>query len=221
MCSSKTPNEKLISSMQDTVRSRFKAHRRLIELDQRLTKITALSSSLVIVLTVMPYIFKSPDPISDIINFAAVSVSIVILVASLLQYSSANATTAEQHHRCALEINELVRAHSIKQNPTDDDFSTMEKAYGFLLQKYSINHEERDYRQVLLERRYEHPWVTDSIAKSYRWEKFRTDWSVKGWIAVLAMLFVVLFGFTVLGPKMLSIPPKKDNCQAVEHLPQP
>lgn len=221
MCQKENPRDKLLSSMKDTVRARFKAHKRLTKLDQNLTAITALSSSLVIILTVMPYIFKSPGQIADIINFIAVLVSVVILVASLLQYSNQNATTAEQHHRCALEINELIRAHNIKEQPSNDEFAQLEKSYGLLLQKYSINHDEIDYHQVLIERRHEHPWLKEDTIKSYEREAWLENWSVRGWIIVLAILLVVSFALAVIGPKLLHNTQKKVECSTVEHIPRP
>jgi hypothetical protein len=57
----------------------------------------------------LPLFIKLPTPVSDVFNLITVGLSIVIIVSSLLQYSSAAIVNAEQHHRSGLEINEQRR----------------------------------------------------------------------------------------------------------------
>jgi len=203
MCELQTTEQKFVRGMKDTARSRFKAHRRLLRMEQKLTRITALSSSLVIALTVMPYIFQGPVQIANLINFVAICVSIIILIASLLQYSNQNSIMAEQHHRSALEINELIRIFELKQNPSEEDFNNLAKNYNFLLQKYSVNHEEEDYHQVVIERRHENLWVSDAKVKKIERAKFWSEMAVDGWVTVIAMLFVLTLAWAIVGPILI------------------
>lgn len=153
--------DRLARTMRSTASSRFIAAARLARHDKLLTRLTAFTSAYVIALTVLPYFLKQPTVITDIYNFVTVVLSIVILVSSLLQYSSGDVVNAEQHHRSGLEINELRRLLLLKDEETItnaelDDFSNK---YGAVLQKYSINHEDIDYLQFQLDRPEEHPWA--------------------------------------------------------------
>lgn len=145
--------------MKNTARARFKAHKRLTELDVRQTKIVSLSTAFIIVLTVAPYIIKCPTYVTDALNLFTIVFSIVILVYSLLQYSSQNALAAEQFHRSALEINELRRDLEMA---SDEDLIETKKCidrYDAVLQKYSINHKDVDFHAAILEKLEEYPWA--------------------------------------------------------------
>ena len=67
-----------------------------------------------IAITVLPYFLKLSSGITDLYNLVTVALSIVILVASLLQYSNGDVVNSERHHRSALEINELHRLLLLK-----------------------------------------------------------------------------------------------------------
>ena len=101
--------EDLIKRVDETARSRFIASKRLETRDQKIGWIIAMASSYTIILTVMPYFIKLPADITDILNFYTIGLSIVILVSSLLVASRRDTVKAEQHHRSALELNELKR----------------------------------------------------------------------------------------------------------------
>lgn len=145
--------QELLRSMKITAGSRFNACKRLESLDRRLTAFTAMSSAFVIGLTILPYFVSLPKEVSDYLNLATVVLSVVVLVSSLLQYSSSNTVKAEQYHRSALEINELRRELKF-QEPTisDEDFLKISREYSAVLQKYSINHEDIDFFRYQLER---------------------------------------------------------------------
>src|SRR5882762_8550877 len=98
--------EHLLKSLKSTAGARFIAAARLEARDRRLTRVTAFTSTYVILLTIFPYFIKLPTPITDMFNLITVGLSVVILVSSLLQYSSGDILNAEQHHRSGLEINE-------------------------------------------------------------------------------------------------------------------
>lgn len=164
-----TAHDKLLKSFKSTSGSRFNAAKRLENHDRRLTRLTAFASAYVIVLTIFPYFFKLTSGVADLYNFVTVVFSIVILVSSLLQYSSNNIVNAEQHHRSGLEINELQRQLLLLgDSPKAEELSEFTTKYSAILQKYSVNHDTVDHRQFLLDRPEENAWLTRP-AKFWIW----------------------------------------------------
>jgi hypothetical protein len=152
---------KLLKSFRTTAGCRFNAAARLESHDRQLTRITAITSAYVIALTILPYFIKLPPHVTDNFNLITVALSIVILVSSLLQYSSNEVVNAEQHHRSALEINEIYRDLLITAHQTTEtkltDFS---HRYDAILQKFSINHADIDFLRYQIERPEDYPWLT-------------------------------------------------------------
>jgi hypothetical protein len=99
--------EELLSDLKTTKGSRFNAAKRLEGRDSKMALLVAVASSLVIALTVLPFFYKLPSLISADLSVATLIASVLILAISLFQYSANDAVTAEQHHRCALEVNEI------------------------------------------------------------------------------------------------------------------
>jgi len=153
------PAERLIKAMKETAGSRFIAAQRLEEHDKRLTRLTAFTSAYIIALTILPYFEKMPAHVTDLYNLITVAFSVVILVASLLQYSSGDVVNAEQHHRSALEINELRRLLLAEFNLAPQTIIDFTNKYNAVLQKYSINHDELDYSKYQVDRPEEHTWM--------------------------------------------------------------
>ena len=150
--------EDFLSALKTTAGSRFIAAARLGARDRRLTRVTAFASAYLILLTIFPYFFKLPTPVADMLNLITVALSVVILVSSLLQYSSGDVVNSEQHHRSALEINEQRRL--LASMPSDAPTQDFISGYNAILQKYSVNHEEIDYQKYQLDRPNEFPWMT-------------------------------------------------------------
>lgn len=152
---------KFAKSLKVTAGCRFNAARRLQNHDVKLTRLIAFASAYIIVLTILPYILKLSARTTDLYNVVTIALSIAILVASLLQYSSASAVNAEQHHRSALEINELSRLLSlrIENKITEAEVKDFMGRYNAVLQKYSVNHEEIDFWKYQIEHREMYPWV--------------------------------------------------------------
>lgn len=151
-----------VRAMKSTARARFKAHKRLLGLDRRLTWLVALTSSFIIILTVAVYVFRAPQCTSDTINIFTISLSIIILAASLIQYASQHSVNAEIFHRSALEINELRRDLELSDVNARSYamLSSYTKQYSVVLQKYSLNHTDLDHNMALIERAHEHTWLT-------------------------------------------------------------
>jgi SMODS and SLOG-associating 2TM effector domain family 5 len=148
-------------SLKATAGSRFIAARRLENNDKRLTILIALAASLAIILAVSPYLIGLPHDLSNKVNLFNVSLSIIILISSLLQYSNNGTLNAEQHHRCALEINEIIRDIEARSTGLpQSDFLEYVAKYSLVLQKYSINHDECDYWEFQLNHPEEHTWMS-------------------------------------------------------------
>jgi len=146
----------LLSNMKSTAASRFNAAKRLEERERGLTRLTAFTSAYVIGLTVLPYFIKLPDGGGDRLNLLTFVLGIVILVASLIQYSARDGVNAEQHYRCGLEIGEMRRRLKIRSDIISDaDLLAIADAYAFILQKYSINHDQSDFDRYRIERKEE------------------------------------------------------------------
>lgn len=183
---------RLLSQMQQTARCRFTAAKRLESRDRKITRLTALSSAYLIVLTVLPYFLNLPEVVADHINLLSVLMSVVVLASSLLQYSRSDVVAAEQHHRSALEINELVRQLSSEPQELDrSSYLNYSHRYGALLQKYSVNHDDIDYKSVQLERPHEYTWMS----WGYIWKaKARLFWDKHAADMILATMSVFLIG---------------------------
>ncbi len=145
--------QKLLDDMKVTAGSRFNAAKRLEANDRNLTWITAMTSAYIIALTVLPYFWKLPQRAADTLNLTTVVLSVVILVSALLHNSKRDAVNAEQHHRSALEIKEIHREMLMRGNAIEPD-ALLRSAdrYSAILQKYSVNHNDLDYKKFQADR---------------------------------------------------------------------
>ena len=139
--------KEFLDNMKSTAASRYNAAKRLEGREQGLTRLTGFTSAYLIGLTVLPYFIHLPPGAEDRMNLLTVLLAVVILVASLLQYSARDGVNAEQHYRCGLEIGELRRRLKINAvNVSDADLMSVADEYALILQKYSINHDPVSYR---------------------------------------------------------------------------
>lgn len=199
----------LAQNMKTTAGCRFIAHKRLLALDASWTRITALTSAYVIVLTAAPYFLSLPDRVEDHVNLATLALAIIILVASLVQYSSNNAATAEQFHRSALEINE-VRRELEAQNPAGNTLSlaTFGERYGAILQKYSINQDDIDYFIYQLERPEEFSWLSDPKKKKDVDRMQRSMFWSRNWATISISSITVIWLLLIFA---YALPNQQDN----------
>ena len=121
---------------------------------------TALTSAYVVGLTVLPYFLHLPTETTDKLNLITVVFAVVILVASLLQYSARDGVNAEQHHRCALEISQARRLLKL-DGPKADEEATRKytERYNRILDRYSINHDDIDYCKYKVDRPEDFLWI--------------------------------------------------------------
>jgi hypothetical protein len=151
----------LIRSAKITAGARFRAAARLTKRDYMLTWMTALSSSYVIGLTIVPKFINLPKEVESNLGFVTVVFSVLILVSSLVQFAGRYSVDAEQHHRSALEVNEIRRDMELASGSGDHrKLSELVHQYNAVLQKFSINHDEIDLRTFHSEKPAEFPWVT-------------------------------------------------------------
>lgn len=150
----------MLKSLKVTSGARFIAGKRLEAYDKKLTMLTAFSSAYVIILTVIPYMIKIEKTVGDELNFVTVALSIIILISSLIQYSSNNTVKAELYHRSALEMNEIKRNLQTNKNTIlQVEFDNHLDGYNQILQKYSINHDDVDFKKFQLDNSDMYKWL--------------------------------------------------------------
>lgn len=153
--------QELLDAMKSTAGSRFNAAKRLEYKDRATTRLIAVSSIYVVIITLTPYFSNPPSSLVDVLNLGTIAISMIIVAASLVQYSNAYTLNAEQHHRSALEINEIRREIRAKEKPLSEErLGQLVKQYNAVLQKYSINHDDVDYEKFQYERPEVYTWVT-------------------------------------------------------------
>jgi hypothetical protein len=198
-------SDELSAKMKTTAGCRFIAHKRLLALDAAWTRLTALTSAYVIVLTALPYFLSLPTHVADHINLATLALAVIVLIASLVQYASNNAATGEQFHRSALEINEIRRElDTANPNSNVNALQTAFEKYNVILQKYSINQDDIDYLRYQYERPDDYPWIDaekqSEIARLVFWSKY---WSVIVMATItilwLALIFVYAIPSQIIG----------------------
>ena len=155
----------MIAGVQDLLRDlkvtsgcRFISANRLRRRDSGMALRIALASVLLIALTVLPFIYKFPPSILSDLDVAILSMSVLILAISLLQYSTNDAVVSEQHHRCGLEVRELRRTLRAQADSINEaGLVEMTSKYNQILQKYSINHDDDDFRRYQVDHPDEFP----------------------------------------------------------------
>jgi hypothetical protein len=157
--------DKFIRSLHETAGSRFNAAKRLEGRDRRLTAVAAVCSVYIIVLIVLPYFLNLPPEITTYLNIFVIFLAIVILVTSLLQYSSNNVANSEKLHRSGLEIKEIERELELRKDRIAlDDLDMFRVRYSNILEKYGVDHDRRDYTLYQIENREKYPFITDYAA---------------------------------------------------------
>jgi len=189
--------EKLLHSLKSTSASRFNAAKRLAAKDRALTRVTAFTSAYLIILTALPYFMKLPQEVTDNLSLLTVVFSIIVLVSSLLQYSSGDVVSAEQHHRAGLEMSEIARELAIKLPVIlETELLAMTGRYTATLQKYSINHDDVDFARYQMENPEKYPWLTWSGRLSIRVQTFAVKHLFSTiLLAVTVLLVVLVFGY--------------------------
>lgn len=175
----------LAKTLKETAGSHFTAAKRLEARDKGLTRVSAFTSAYLILLTVLPYVVEVPRANADLINLFAIALALVILVASLYQYSNGDVVNAEQHHRSGLEMNEIRREIELKRDTlTDSELCTLTDRYSAVLQKYSINHDTIDFEKYQAGRPETYSWM--------RWPKRLAIWCTWNWLHHLPTVMLLI-----------------------------
>ena len=194
------PFEQLDKSLCVTARSRFNAAKRLERRDRLAGWVVSMASAYTIIIAAMPYFIKLPADASNLLNLAVIALSIVTLVSSLLVASRRDAVNAEQHHRSALELNQTRRELSTKRYEAQESKNAIQEPerilfqnrYNDILQKYSINHEDIDFRRQQLEWSHELPWLNDSRVKKMKiWVYLQISDQIFPTIMVILTVFCI------------------------------
>ncbi|MEI9994363.1 MAG: SLATT domain-containing protein [Rhizomicrobium sp.] len=210
--------EKLLEDMSSTKGARFNAAKRLEGRDKRMALLTAMASALVIALTVLPFIYRLTGTVSGDLSALTLAMSVLILAISLLQYSNNDAVNAEQHHRCALEINELRRELRARADViTPEQIKDFGERYGRILQKYSINQDDVDYDKYRLEHPEMHPLGWTARLRIHWRLALANNWqSAFMWLIVIFAVWFFVFhilpardlGLQLTQPCIQDCPPK-------------
>lgn len=162
--------------MKATAGCRFNAAKRLEKRDRRMISLSAFTSVYVILLSVLPLFFEVGIVIAKILTAITIIFSLIILASSLLQYSNNDPVRAEQHHRCALEINALRRQLRSTEVCDMEVLNRYSGTYDGIIQKYGINHLDIDFYKYKLDHPDEYYVVTvDSKRISERKERLKSE----------------------------------------------
>jgi len=134
--------------------ARFKASERCEELDRRSARLVGWLSAYLIMFSVLPLCdLQNYTLAPNVSTFASISLSIMILVFSQLEYAKNYTAKSKEYHDCALGISELYDElryiKSSKREDPDkqslfDEARKISKKYEDILQKYD-NHLQQDY----------------------------------------------------------------------------
>jgi len=132
-----------------TYKTRFNTHARLLLQNTLYSIVTTTLSIFIIVINLLQLL---PDLL--IINQAmttcyTISLSIIILVINIVFVSSDKKREAEKFHSCALEIQEIHREYTMRNNTlTDNEIKEYINRYNKIFSKYGVNHSTSDYIKV-------------------------------------------------------------------------
>ena len=179
--------------MKATAGARFAAAERIAFQSKSADFLVAFLAGYVLVLTITPYIVDERAVGEFSITYLSVILSIMILIASLLRRDGP--VLAEQFHRCALELNELVRKLELDLlSKGSIDIKGEVDLYNRTLQKFSINHDPVDFHRFQAGRHDEYPNV--SRFKGFRYNVVfwfhKNFFNVMNFTAFVALLLVLV-----------------------------
>lgn len=149
-----TQGEKLLWDMKVTAGARFNASHRLASKDRFSNLALALFSAVLLSISVITVAFALDPSVAKGLAVASIMASVMALIFSMKIYADQHAVEAEQMHRCALEINEIRRKFAALDMSDPKMLTKATDEYNFVLQKYSLNHSDRDFKKY----KYEHRW---------------------------------------------------------------
>ena len=146
--------EKLLFDMKATAGSRFIASERLESKDRLENLTVAFLSTAVIAASLIPILFELEKLYQTSVLLGVLVSSILILILSMRIYAEKNSVEAEELKRSALEISSLRRQAMVSNLADSRTYKRLAQQYSDILDKFSINHLEKDY----LAYKRKHPW---------------------------------------------------------------
>lgn len=140
--------------MKATAGARFNASHRLASKDRISNISLALFSGVLLSVSVIGLAFDLTPSMSKGLSVAGIVASVMALIFSMKIYADKYAVEAEQMHRCSLEINEIRRIYSGKDLSNQKILMEATNRYNAILQKFSLNHSDDDFKKY----KYEHRW---------------------------------------------------------------
>jgi SMODS and SLOG-associating 2TM effector domain family 5 len=158
--------EDIITMIGNTSGSRFHCSRRLKAKDRFYNGVIFFASSIAILASIAPALVVVDEIVKTYLTLTSISLSVIILALSGIQYGSNFAVQSELMHKCALEINEVRRVLESTQNPTEKFVKKCLSEYDLILQRYPMNHETVDFLTYKLEHHWRFPELNHTIVPS-------------------------------------------------------
>jgi hypothetical protein len=155
--------ENIITMIGNTSGSRFHCSRRLKAKDRFNNGVIFFASSIAILASIAPALVVVDELVKTYLTLTSISVSVIILALSGIQYGSNLAVQSELMHKCALDINEVRRLLESTENPTEKFVKKCLSEYDLILQKYPMNHETVDFLTYKLEHHWRFPELNPTI----------------------------------------------------------
>jgi hypothetical protein len=147
----------IIAMIGNTSGSRFHCSRRLKAKDRFNNGVIFIASAIAILISIAPTQIVMDDAVRTYLTLLSLSLSVLILALSGIQYGSNLAVQSELMHKCALDINEVRRKLEAKENPSGKFVQDCLSQYDMILQKYPMNHETVDFLTFKLEHHWRFP----------------------------------------------------------------
>lgn len=196
--STKTPSEELLWDLKVTSQARFAAARRLAGAEAGFTRLTALTSAYLIVLTVVGRFVDLPSVVQNRIDLIGVALSIVILASSLLQNASGNGVKSDQLHRSAMSIDKMRGDLEAEGELALDRILSLRNEYNNLKHIYAVNHIGMDFKQVVVDRPHDFSWAK-AHSLFFMWLEIKINNSIANvfLIGVTVLVAWVVFGYAL------------------------
>lgn len=192
--------QKLAWDLKVTAGCRFNAASRLSKREKGSNILVSVYSAILICVSIATFSLPLDSGLIRYVSFGGIVASILLLVMSMRNFAHQFGVEAEQMHRSALEINELRRLLlSLPVDRAEKRLEEFSRNYNEVLQKWSVNHDERDFVRY----KYRHKWEFDDIADTpddkLPDKMFREVYDVSaGGVAILTLLgaaFVIFMAY--------------------------
>jgi SMODS and SLOG-associating 2TM effector domain family 5 len=152
----------LLWDMKVTAGARFNASHRLASKDRFANLSLAFYSAILLSISIITVAYTLDPFTAKALSVGGIVASVMMLILSMKMFADRHAVDSEQMHRCALEINEIRRLYQSEDIEKSTILKRATSEYNSVLQKYSVNHLEKDY----LKYKFAHRWEFDDLSES-------------------------------------------------------